>query len=109
MTNPFEVIETRLSSIESLILDLKHNPQKVESIQQTKPLLVVDELAELLHLSKATVYSKHSKGEIPGACKQGKRLLFQRDIIIDWIKAGRKKSNAEIEQEAESYLSIRKK
>lgn len=109
MTNPFEVIETRLSSIESLILDLKHNSQKVESIQQTKPLLVVDELAELLNIAKATIYSKYSRGEIPGGCKQGKRLYFDRQIIIDWIKAGRKKSNAEIEQEAESYLSIRKK
>jgi hypothetical protein len=30
MNNPFEVIEARLSSIENLILDLKHKPQTVE-------------------------------------------------------------------------------
>lgn len=109
MTNPFEVIETRLNSIESLILDLKHNPQKVESIQQTKPLLVVDELAELLSIAKATIYSKYSKGEIPGGCRQGKRLYFDREVIIDWIKAGRRKTNVELEQEVETYLSNYKK
>jgi hypothetical protein len=30
MNNPFEVIEARLSSIENLILDLKHQPKQVK-------------------------------------------------------------------------------
>jgi len=46
---------------------------------------------------------------LPGVCKQGKRLYFERQTIISWIKEGRKKSNAEIEQEAEAYLSKSKK
>jgi excisionase family DNA binding protein len=61
-------------------------------------LLTIDEIAELLHLTKPTIYSKVSKNELPGVCKQGKRLYFDRQIIIDWIKQGRKKSNAEIKQ-----------
>lgn len=109
MNNPFEVIEARLSSIENLILDLKHQPTKVEPTEQPEQLLTIDEVAELLHLTKPTVYSKHSKGELPGVCKQGKRLYFQRDVIINWIKDGRKKSNAEIEQEAKAYLLNNKK
>lgn len=109
MNNPFEVIEARLSSIENLILDLKHQPIQVETTNQQKQLLTIDEVAELLHLTKPTVYSKHSKGELPGVCKQGKRLYFDRQTIIDWIKQGRKKSNAEIEQEAKAYLSNNKK
>jgi len=30
MNNPFEVIDARLSNIESLLLDIKHNPKPPE-------------------------------------------------------------------------------
>ncbi len=109
MNNPFEVIEARLSSIENLLLDLKHNPQAVEPTDQPEQFLTIDEVATLLHLAKPTVYSKVSKNELPGVCKQGKRLYFDRQTIIAWIKQGRKKSNAEIEAEAEAYLLNNKK
>lgn len=105
MNNPFEAIEARLSNIENLILDLKHKPQQTPKPEDTETLLTVDELAELLHLSKPTIYSNYSKGLIPGGCKQGKRLYFEKNIIISWIKAGRKLSNAEIEAKAQAYIS----
>lgn len=73
-------------------------------------LLTIEEVATLLHLAKATVYTKVSKNELPGVCKQGKRLYFDRQTIIDWIKQGRKKSNAETEQDYKTYLlNIKKK
>lgn len=84
-------------------------PTKVEPTDQPEQLLTIDEVATLLHLTKPTVYSKVSKNELPGVCKQGKRLYFDRQTIIDWIKQGRKKSNAEIEQEAKAYLLNNKK
>ena len=84
-------------------------PQTVEPTEQPEQLLTIDEVATLLHLTKPTVYSKVSKNEMPGVCKQGKRLYFDRQTIIDWIKQGRKKSNAEIEQEAKAYLLNNKK
>jgi excisionase family DNA binding protein len=84
-------------------------PQTVEPTDQPDQLLTIDEVATLLHLTKPTVYSKVSKNELPGVCKQGKRLYFDRQTIIDWIKQGRKKSNAEIEQEAKAYLLNNKK
>ena len=90
--------------------DLKETPpQTVEPTNQPEQLLTIDEVATLLHLTKPTVYSKVSKNELPGVCKQGKRLYFDRQTIIDWIKQGRKKSNAEIEQEAKAYLLNNKK
>lgn len=84
-------------------------PQTVEPTEQPEQLLTIDEVSTLLHLTKPTVYSKVSKNELPGVCKQGKRLYFDRQTIIDWIKQGRKKSNAEIEQEAKAYLLNNKK
>jgi len=36
-------------------------------------------------------------------------LYFSKQELTDWIKAGRKKTNAEIEQEAKAYLLNNKK
>ena len=108
MNNPFEVIEARLSSIENLILDLKHKPQTVDPTEQPEQLLTIQEAAEFLSLTVPTIYSKVSKREIP-CMKRSKRLYFSRTELLDYLKHGRKKSNAEIEQEAEAYLLNNKK
>ena len=107
MNNPFEVIEARLNSIENLILDLKQ-PTKVEPIEQPEQLLTVQEAAQFLNLTVPTIYSKVSKGELP-VMKRSKRLYFSRTELLDYLKDGRKKSNAEIEQEAKAYLLNNKK
>ena len=80
--------------------------EAVKQPEHSDRLLTIDEAATLLHLSKATVYTKVSKNELPGVCKQGKRLYFDRQIIIDWIKSGRKTSKAENEQDlsVKTYL-----
>ena len=108
MNNPFEVIEARLSSIENLILDLKHNPLRVEPTEHPEQLLSIQQAAAFLSLSVPTLYSKVSKGELP-VMKRGKRLYFSRTELMEYIKEGRKKSNAEIEAEAEAYLTDKKK
>jgi len=108
MNNPFEVIEARLSSIENLILDLKHQPTKVEPTDQPEQLLTIQEAAEFLNLSVATLYSKVSRNELP-FMKRSKRLYFSRTELLEYLKDGRKKSNAEIEAEAEDYLSNSKR
>ena len=108
MNNPFEVIEARLSSIENLILDLKHKPTKVEPTDQPEQLLTIQEAAEFLSLTVPTMYSKVSKGELP-VMKRSKRLYFSRTELLEYLKDGRKKSNAEIEAEAKAYLLNNKK
>jgi len=107
MNNPFEVIEGRLNSIEKLILDLKQ-PIKVEPTEQPEQLLTVQEAAQFLNLTVPTMYGKVSKGELP-VMKRSKRLYFSSTELMEYLKEGRKKSNAEIEQEAESYLSNNRK
>jgi excisionase family DNA binding protein len=108
MNNPFEVIEARLSSIENLILDLKHKPTKVEPTDQPEQLLTIQEAAEFLSLTVPTIYSKVNRKELP-FMKRGKRLYFSSTELMEYVKAGRKKSNAEIEQEAKAYLLNNKK
>lgn len=61
-------------------------------------LLTVDQTSKLVKLSVSTIYSKVSRKEIP-AFKRGKRLYFNRDEIMDWIKSGKIKTIAEIRNE----------
>lgn len=107
MNNPFEVIEARLSSIENLILDLKQ-PTKVEPAEQPEQLLTVKGAAEFLGLTVQTIYSKCSRNEIP-FMKRSKRLYFSSTELMEYLKEGRKKSNAEIEADANAYLSNNRK
>ena len=108
MHNPFEIIEARLSCIENLILALKHEPEKVKSAERPEELLTVQEAAKFLNLAVATIYSKVSREELP-FMKRGNRLYFSSIELMEYLKQGRHRSNAEIEQEADAYLSNKKK
>ncbi len=108
-------ISLPIEDLQTVIIDcvnscLKNNAQKINpTTEQPEELLNIQEAAALLHLTVPTIYTKHSKGELPGVCKRGKRLYFSKQSLIEWVKEGRKKSNAEIEKEAEAYLSNNKK
>ncbi|MDW7691474.1 helix-turn-helix domain-containing protein [Flammeovirgaceae bacterium SG7u.111] len=71
-------------------------------------LLTVQEAAEFLNLTVPTIYSKVSRSELP-VMKRSKRLYFSSSELLAYLKEGRKKSNAEIEAEAEAYLLGTKK
>ena len=58
--------------------------------------------------SKATWYSKVSRGEVPFH-KNGKHLVFLKSEIDQWLKEGKQLSNAEIEKRAQAYISNTKK
>jgi len=83
-------------------------PQTVEPTNQPEQLLTIQEAAEFLSLTVPTIYSKVSKGELP-VMKRSKRLYFSNTELMEYLKGGRRKSNAEIEQEAERYLMNNKK
>lgn len=83
-------------------------PQMVDPTEQPEHLLTIQEAAKFLSLTVPTMYSKVSKGELP-VMKRSKRLYFSRTELLEYLKEGRKKSNAEIEAEAKVYLSNTKK
>lgn len=83
-------------------------PTKVEPTPAQDEFLTIQQASELLHLTKPTIYTKTSRNEIP-YMKRGKRLYFSKFELLDYLKAGKRKSNAEIEDEANSYLLNNKK
>ena len=93
-----------VSELKNLIITKQEQPPK----EQSETLLNVQEAAEFLKLEVPTIYSKVSRGELP-VMKRSKRLYFSSIEPMDYLKQGRKKSSAEIEQEARAYLLKTKK
>jgi excisionase family DNA binding protein len=107
MNNPFETIDARLSNIENLLLDLKHIPQTAIH-QNPDELFTVEEAAKFLSLSVPTIYGLTSKKELP-FMKRSKRIYFLKADLVSYLKAGRNKSNEELESIANDYLAKGKK
>jgi len=107
-------ISLPIEDLQTVIIDcvnscLKNNTQESKpTTEQPEQLLTVQEAAQFLNLTVPTIYSKVSKGELP-VMKRSKRLYFSSTELMEYLKEGRKKSNAEIEQEAEAYLSNNRK
>lgn len=71
-------------------------------------LLNAEQAAKFLSLSITTLYIKVSRNELP-VMKRGKRLYFSLTELEEYIKAGRKKTAKEIEEEAEKFLTNKSK
>ncbi len=108
MENPFQSIEERLGSIESLLITLNEKNVESDSNPEKEELLTVQEAAKFLSLSVPTIYSKVNKGELP-VMKRSKRLYFSNYELMDYLKQGRIKTNSELDQEADSYLQKTKR
>lgn len=90
--------------IKSALKDMeKEHRQKTDD-----ELMTIEDAADFLALTKPTLYSMVSRGEIP-YMKRSKRLYFSREDLINYVKQGRRKSNIEIASSAEKYLTQKKK
>lgn len=103
MSNPFEIIDTRLSNIESLLLDLKHAPKDSTPNIEEDQLLTIKEAANLLKYSVPSMYRLISANKIPNL-KKGGKILFSKEELITWAKEGRRKTVDEIAEDAEKHL-----
>lgn len=99
-----KMLTNEVSELKRLLIQKKE--QSVSD--QPEDLLTIQKAAKFLSLTVPTMYSKVSKNELP-FMKRGKRLYFSRTELLEYLKEGRKKTNAEIEQEAETYLINKKK
>ena len=98
------MLTKEVSELKRLLIEKQEQP----TTDQSEQLLTVQGAAEFLGLTVPTIYSKCSRNEIP-FMKRSKRLYFSSTELMEYLKDGRKKSIAEIEQEAEAYLSNNKK
>ena len=97
------LLSNKLENIERLLLE-RQSTETPDLID----LLTIQQAAELISLSVPTIYGLVSRSEIP-VSKKGKRLYFSKQELLDWIKSGRKKTNAEISAEATGHVSKNKR
>jgi len=81
MENPFSNISERLTNIESLLLDLKHKSDS----EQTERTYNADEVAEILKVSKQSVYAYIRKGWIP-AKQVGRSYIIKQSELDEAMK-----------------------
>jgi excisionase family DNA binding protein len=77
-TNPFELLEQRLLSIEGLLLDLKHG--ELKSPVSPNSNITREEAANILHVTLPTLHSYTMKGKIQGY-RIGRRVLYKKNEI----------------------------
>lgn len=84
MSNPFEVINSRLTNIEALLLDIKHEPvsekQPHQSTDETD-LLTPKETAQLLRISLPTLHRWQKKGKLKCYGIAGTRYYKRSEVI----------------------------
>lgn len=78
-TNQFEALKTSIERLTSQVEDLQSFIEKANT-----QLLTLEEACKLLNLTRATVYQKVSKKEIPFS-KYANRLYFEKSSLIRWI------------------------
>ncbi|MDT3404245.1 helix-turn-helix domain-containing protein [Mucilaginibacter terrae] len=83
-----ELLE-KVSKIEGILSDDHSRETEADN------LFSIKQASAFLNLSISTIYGKVCRREIP-VSKQGKRLYFNKTELLDWIRAGRKSTLAEI-------------
>jgi len=66
-------------------------------------VMTVEQVAQMLNMNKFSIYNMISQRRI-SCVKMGRRVYFFKQEIINLLKSNRKKSNMEVEAEAEAYL-----
>ena len=82
--------------------------QKAETKVEDDDPKSIDEIEIMTGFAKPTLYGYVRKKEMPYHKKNG-RLFFFRSEVIEWIKQGRQKTNLEIDADADTLLSNKRK
>jgi len=103
---------TRFSTLLYQVMGrLDHLQKSVDSLRRPaavdKEYLNLEQAASFICRSKKTVYGLVNSGSIPHS-KTGKRLVFNRQELKDWIEASRRKTVQEELASAEQEMISRK-
>ncbi|WP_431164729.1 helix-turn-helix domain-containing protein [Tenacibaculum halocynthiae] len=87
-----------VKSIKSLVVESQRIQLKEEKIP-----IGIDEACKLIGKAKPTVYTLVRKRIIP-SYKNGKKLYFFKEELLEWIENGRRKTLDEIERDSENFI-----
>ena len=107
----FEQTQQDVAEVKRDLKDLKDltmNLGKRAVNYELETPILINEVSELKHFSKPTLYLYVNQNKIPHYKKNG-RLFFFKSEIIAWIKEGKQKTVSDIKTEADEYLSSKSK
>jgi predicted DNA-binding transcriptional regulator AlpA len=64
-----------------------------ESDENYSDLLRLEEVSEITRLSPSTLRWLRHRGEGPPAFKLGRRLMFRRSAVLDWVRQEERRSS----------------
>ncbi|GAB4038658.1 hypothetical protein [Spirosoma jeollabukense] len=108
MINPFQELAERLSNIEGLLLDLKRSSNTSSTLVDAEPYGDFHWLRGTCPgIPASTLRIKSAAGEIPGVVKFGKRVLYEKALVLNWLRSQTRQlsSTALIDQQAEEQFN----
>ena len=94
---------SELAEIKSLV-ERGHTPV----VSQKRVPISIEEACQVIGKAKPTIYALVRKRLLP-CYKNGKKLYFFEDELLEWITKGKKKTLMEIEYEVEANYGNRRK
>ncbi len=73
--------------------------QKNATVEQNKDLLNIQEAADYLQMSVATLYTFNSRKKIP-FCRVTGKVFYRRSVLDIWLASGERKTTAQLRREA---------
>jgi Zn-dependent peptidase ImmA (M78 family) len=88
-------IDERLSNIEKLLLS-------------QKTVFNIEEISIYTGISVGYLYKLSARGDLPVSQPNGKMLFAEKAKLDEWLLRNPKKTNAQIDEEASTYVSLKK-
>jgi len=100
----FENLPKAVAHLTSEIAEIKSLVQnaKISEPKEKRIPIGIEDVCRILGKAKPTIYTLVRQRKIP-CYKNGKKLYFFEDELLDWISKGKKKTLLEIESDALKY------
>ena len=83
-TNPFDLINSRLDLLTSVIEKIADTNNKVSQTPITEGFLDLNGAAAVLHMPTSSIHYHKKNSKLPFK-KAGKKLMFKRDELLNWV------------------------
>ena len=85
--NPFEAIISRLDNLQIAVSILTKNTSLPDNTAKSnsEDLIDIHEASRILHMPESTIRYHKSNNQLP-YIKPGKRLLFKKQDLFDWLE-----------------------
>lgn len=102
--NPFKDLGNRLQRVENLLTQLVRSGEQQPTQEEAEQILTVEQTAQLLHLSKKTIYERVRARTLP-FYRDGKRILFKRSELLAYLDTQKVSTLTELNRMAQGALN----